>query len=72
MNGRTEDVRRSHISAVLAFTEPQAKSPVLAGAHAVTGYGSEWRCCLAAHGWNWKRRRLESARVSLNTNTHAG
>ena len=43
LNGWTEDVRRSHISAVLAFAEPQTKLPVVAGAHAVTGYGSEWR-----------------------------
>ncbi len=43
LNGRTEEVRRNHISAVLAFAEPLAKAPVLAGAHAVTGFGSEWR-----------------------------
>ena len=43
LNGRTEDVRRVHILAVLAFAEPQTKSPVVAGAHAVTGFGSEWQ-----------------------------
>jgi ABC-2 type transport system ATP-binding protein len=43
LNGRTEDVRRNHISAVLAFAEPQTTAPVLAGAHAVAGYGAEWR-----------------------------
>jgi ABC-2 type transport system ATP-binding protein len=43
LNGRTEDVRRNHISAVLAFAEPQTAAPVLAGAHAVAGYGAEWR-----------------------------
>jgi ABC-2 type transport system ATP-binding protein len=43
LNGRTEEVRGGHISAVLAFAEPPAITPVLAGAHAVTGGGSEWR-----------------------------
>jgi ABC-2 type transport system ATP-binding protein len=43
LNGRTEEVRSGHIAAVLAFAEPPAKPPVVAGAHAVTGYGSEWR-----------------------------
>ena len=43
LNGRTDDVRGEHISAVLAFAEPPAKAPVVAGAHAVSGYGSEWR-----------------------------
>jgi ABC-2 type transport system ATP-binding protein len=43
LHGRTEDVRRSHISAVLSFAEPQTVAPVLAGAHAVVGYGAEWR-----------------------------
>jgi ABC-2 type transport system ATP-binding protein len=43
LNGRTEDVRGEHISAVLAFTEPPAKAPFLAGAHAVSGFGLEWR-----------------------------
>jgi ABC-2 type transport system ATP-binding protein len=42
LDGRTEDVRRNHISAVLAFAEPQTATPVLAGAHAVGGGGSEW------------------------------
>ncbi len=56
LNGRTEDVRGEHISAVLAFAEPQTKSPVLAGAHAVTGYGSEWRVLVGG-----SRLELETA-----------
>ncbi len=43
LNGRTEDVRRGHILAVLAFADALATAPVLAGAHAVMGFGSEWR-----------------------------
>jgi ABC-2 type transport system ATP-binding protein len=43
LNGRTEDVRGGHISAVLAFAKPPAATPVVVGAHAVAGYGSEWR-----------------------------
>ena len=43
LDGSTDDVRRGHISAVLAFAEPPAKAPVVAGAHAVAGSGSEWR-----------------------------
>ena len=43
LNGRTEEVRGGHISAVLAFAQPPVKAPVMAGAYAVTGYGSEWR-----------------------------
>ena len=43
LNGRTESVRDDHISAVLTFAEPPAQAPVLVGAHAVAGYGSEWR-----------------------------
>ena len=43
LNGRTEEVRGGHILAVLAFAEPPLAAPVLAGAHAVAGYGSEWR-----------------------------
>jgi ABC-2 type transport system ATP-binding protein len=43
LNGRTEEVRRDHILAVLAFAQPPLRAPVLAGAHAVMGYGSEWR-----------------------------
>ncbi len=42
LSGRTEDVRRGHISAVLAFAEPLGSAPVVDGAHAVAGYGSEW------------------------------
>lgn len=43
LNGRTDDVRGNHISAVLAFAEPQASAPVVEGAHAVSGFGTEWR-----------------------------
>jgi ABC-2 type transport system ATP-binding protein len=43
LNSSIEEVRRGHISAVLAFAEPPAKPPVVAGAHAVAGSGSEWR-----------------------------
>ena len=43
LNGRTDEVRRGHILAVLAFAKPQGKTPVVAGAHAVTGFGSEWQ-----------------------------
>jgi ABC-2 type transport system ATP-binding protein len=60
LNGRTEDVRRSHISAVLAFAEPQMKSPAVAGAHAVTGYGSEWRVLFGG-----SRLELETAAAGM-------
>lgn len=60
LNGRTEDVRRSHISAVLAFAEPQTKSPAVAGAHAVTGYGSEWRVLFGG-----SRLELETAAAGM-------
>ena len=43
LNGRMEEVRRAHILAVLAFAEPPAVAPVVAGAHAIAGYGAEWR-----------------------------
>jgi ABC-2 type transport system ATP-binding protein len=43
LNGRTEEVRGSHILAVLAFERAPSNVPVLAGAHSVAGYGSEWR-----------------------------
>jgi ABC-2 type transport system ATP-binding protein len=56
LNGRTEDVRRGHISAVLAFAAPPAKAPVLAGAHAVSGFGSEWRVLFGG-----SHRELETA-----------
>jgi ABC-2 type transport system ATP-binding protein len=42
LNGRTEDVRGGHILAVLAFAKALATVPVVTGAHAVSGYGSEW------------------------------
>ena len=60
LNGRTEEVRRSHISAVLAFAEPQTKSPAVAGAHAVTGYGSEWRVLFGG-----SRQELETAAAGM-------
>jgi ABC-2 type transport system ATP-binding protein len=43
LNGRMDDVRQDHISAVLTFAKPPPAAPILAGAHAVAGYGSEWR-----------------------------
>ncbi len=42
LSGQTDEVRRGHILAVLAFAEPQADAPVLPGAHAIVGHGSEW------------------------------
>jgi ABC-2 type transport system ATP-binding protein len=51
LSGRTEDVRRSHISAVLAFAEPRASAPALPGACAVSGFASEWRVLFrGSHG----------------------
>jgi ABC-2 type transport system ATP-binding protein len=43
LNGRTEDVRGGHISAILAFAEAQSVAPIVAGAYAVSGFGLEWR-----------------------------
>ncbi|MGO8697075.1 MAG: ABC transporter ATP-binding protein [Limisphaerales bacterium] len=43
LDGRMEEVRHAHILAVLAFAEPTTVAPVVAGAHAIAGYGSEWR-----------------------------
>ena len=43
LNGRTEEVRGNHISALLVFAEQPAAVPVFAGAHAISGHGSEWR-----------------------------
>ncbi len=43
LHGRTEDVRRNHISAVLAFAQPQAAAPAVPGAFAVAGFEFEWR-----------------------------
>ena len=54
--GHIEEVRRSHISAVLAFAQPQAAAPALAGAFAVTGFGSEWRVLFGG-----SRRDLDAA-----------
>ena len=43
LNGRTDDVRSGHISAVLVFAAPQTVAPIMEGAHSVTGFGNEWR-----------------------------
>jgi len=43
LNGRMDEVRGNHVSAVLAFDEPRAVAPILAGAQAVAGFGAEWR-----------------------------
>jgi ABC-2 type transport system ATP-binding protein len=43
VTGRTEDVRRGHISAILAFSEAPSTPLALAGAYAVAGFGLEWR-----------------------------
>jgi ABC-2 type transport system ATP-binding protein len=43
VNGRTEDVRRSHVSAVLVFNDPQPAPPRLAGAQILGGSGTEWK-----------------------------
>ncbi len=60
LNGRTDDVRGEHISAVLAFAKPPAAAPILAGAHAVAGFGSEWRVLFGgSHG------ELETAAASI-------
>jgi ABC-2 type transport system ATP-binding protein len=60
LNGRTEEVRRDHISAVLVFVEPPAKAPVLAGAHAISGHGSEWRILFSG-----SRLELETAATQI-------
>jgi len=53
-------VRADHISAVLAFAEPPATVPVVAGAHAVTGFGSEWRVLFGG-----SRQELETAAAGM-------
>ena len=60
LRGRTDEVRRNHISAVLAFGQPQAAAPVLAGAHAVVGRDSEWRVLYCG-----SRPDLEQAALKL-------
>ena len=60
LQGRTEDVRGSHISAVLSFAEPQTVAPVLAGAHAVAGNGAQWRILFGG-----SRADLASAAASI-------
>ena len=60
LNGRTDDVRQSHILAVLAFAEPQIKSPVVPGAHSVTGFGLEWQVMFGG-----SRRELDTVAVGI-------
>jgi ABC-2 type transport system ATP-binding protein len=60
LNGRTDDVRGAHISAVLAFAEPPPRAPVLAGAHTMSGYGSEWRILFGG-----SRLELESVAAGI-------
>ena len=60
LSGRMDDVRHSHISAVLAFAEPQKTPPVLVGAHAVAGDGVEWRILFGG-----SRLELEQAAAGL-------
>ncbi len=61
LDGRTEEVRQNHISAVLAFAEPQATAPHLAGAYAVSGFGSEWRVLFGG-----SRRELAQAAAAIS------
>ena len=60
LNGRTEDVRHGHVLAVLSFPQPQVKPPVVAGAHAVTGFGSEWQVMFGG-----SRLELETAAAKI-------
>jgi len=60
LNGRTDDVRRGHISAVLAFDDPLSAAPAVPGAHAVAGSGREWRILFGG-----TRPELEAAALSL-------
>lgn len=60
LQGRAEDVRGGHISAVLSFAEPQTVAPILAGAHAVVGYGAQWRILFGG-----SRADLASAAASI-------
>lgn len=60
VSGRTEDVRGAHILAALTFAEPRATAPALAGAHAVAGYGSEWRVLFGG-----SHHELEAAAASI-------
>jgi ABC-2 type transport system ATP-binding protein len=60
LSGRTEEVRGGHILAVLAFAQPPAAAPVLAGAHAMAGYGTEWRVLFGG-----SRLELETAAASI-------
>jgi len=60
LSGRTDDVRGGHILAALSFPEPQTTAPALAGAHAVAGFGSEWRVLFGG-----SHHELETAAASI-------
>jgi ABC-2 type transport system ATP-binding protein len=60
LHGGIAEVRRDHVAAVLAFAEPQASAPVLAGALAVGGEGAEWEVLFGG-----SRRELEHAAAQL-------
>lgn len=60
LRGRTDEVRRDHISAVLAFGQPQTAAPVLAGAQTIAGHGSEWNVLYCG-----SRPDLEQAALKL-------
>jgi len=60
LHGGIAEVRRDHVSAVLAFAEPQAIAPALAGALAVAGEGAEWEVLFGG-----SRRELEHAAAQL-------
>ena len=58
LHGRTEDVRRNHISAVLAFAQTQSTPPALPGAFAVAGFGFEWRILFGGSRMELERQVL--------------
>jgi len=60
LSGRTDDVRGGHILAALSFAEPRDTAPALAGAHAVAGFGSEWRVLFGG-----SHRDLETAAAAI-------
>jgi ABC-2 type transport system ATP-binding protein len=60
LNGRTDDVRSGHILASLSFAEPRQSAPALTGAHAVMGFGSEWRVLFGG-----SHLELETAAASI-------
>ena len=67
LNGQTDEVRRGHILAVLAFAEPQVVAPVLPGAHTIVGHGSEWEVLFGG-----SRLDLEQAAGNQGTNPQPG